>query len=514
MPASHKIITKLRERRQIEADLRSMLAANSDLELRQQAQRIATLGSQVIPVIVGNLDRADARLLAAMGTVATFLEREEVRAALRQAALQPQRSDQGRIGAMTILERFLDEPPDDALLASLADPERAAVSSLEEMLAQATDNESILVEYVRGLDRQDPDTVLAVARALREMGDGRTVEPLRMMAQDVRDEIAAEALLALGAIRLPEAARALQTLQPIVHSELRPLAERALRKLRFIGVEIDDLPLPDPNWRALVSQVDGVGHQSVWFILEDRWTSQARFLNVLLNDRVGAIEAAGHSRVPARMLPPRRPLGYVHDTILPDSSGILLMLEAHFDLGRRLVLQALAHNRETQIPVAGPLRLLSAWLWEASGADSLPPVALPELSPGDQALVADSDRLLGHPALASWTVRTEVTMQVAEETLRHPGWEWEVWVRRLASELFAEPRVAQVLGRRLEAMSEWLLLSGDKVRARMALLTARQMSGENAQDLPFVQALVRRDLELAVQNLRLRTESTFDLDIL
>jgi len=142
------------------------------------------------------------------------------------------------------------------------------------------------------------------------------------------------------------------------------------------------------------------------------------------------------------------------------------------------------------------------------------PVALPELSPGDQALVADSDRLLSHPALASWTARTEVTMQVAEETLRHPGWEWEVWVRRLASELFAEPRVAQVLGRRLEAMSEWLLLSGDKVRARMALLTARQMSGENAQDLPFVQALVRRDLELAVQNLRLRTESTFDLDIL
>ena len=135
MPATQdKIITKLHERRQIEAGLREMLCAASDLEFRRQAQRIATLGSQVIPTIVRNLDQADARLLAAMGTVATYLDHEEVTSALRQAVLQPDRTDQGKVGAMTILERFLGQPPDDDLLVSLRDPETVAISSLEEVL--------------------------------------------------------------------------------------------------------------------------------------------------------------------------------------------------------------------------------------------------------------------------------------------------------------------------------------------------------------------------------------------
>jgi hypothetical protein len=133
MPASQKIITKLRERRQIEADLRKMLTAGSELEFRRQAQRIASLGSQVIPAIVGNLDRADARMLAAMGTVAAFLDHDEVTLALRQAILHPKRTDQGRIGAMTILEHFLGEPLEEDLVASLADPEGVALSSLDEV---------------------------------------------------------------------------------------------------------------------------------------------------------------------------------------------------------------------------------------------------------------------------------------------------------------------------------------------------------------------------------------------
>ena len=99
MPASQKIITKLLERRQIEASLRKMLAVSSELEFRQRAQEIAALGSQVIPTLIDNLDHADRRMLAAMGTVASHLEPEEIILALRQAVAHPQRSDRGRLGA-------------------------------------------------------------------------------------------------------------------------------------------------------------------------------------------------------------------------------------------------------------------------------------------------------------------------------------------------------------------------------------------------------------------------------
>jgi hypothetical protein len=505
-----RIITKLRERRQIEADLRQMLSASSELEFRRQAQRVATLGSQVIPAIIGNLERADPQLLTAMGTVATLLDQQEMATALREMVRQPQCTDQSRIGAMHIWERYLGLPLDDELLASLADPAGVAISSLESVLEQAAQNPAILIEYVQGLDRQEPDVVLSVARALQSMAHGpnlaqnvRVVEPLRLMAQDVRGEIAAEALQVLGTIRQPEAASALQALIPISAPALRPLAERLLRKQQFAGVAVSPLLLPDPEWRVLLGTVDGLGQQSVWFILGDRQTGQTRFLNVLLNDRAGAVEAAGRTGLLALMLPPRQPPGYIHDMSLPDGSGAMLMLEAPFDVGRRLVLEALARNRETQIPVAAPLRLLSPWLWGVAGADALPPRTLPgdradDLSPAKHQV----EHLLAHPAFSSWMVRSQAIHQAAEEALQHPGWDLEVWVKRLAAELFSQPVVAHLFHARLVAMSEWLLLAGDEGSSRLALVAAEALVQGEPEGQAFVQALIRRDLRLTLHSMK------------
>jgi hypothetical protein len=332
--------------------------------------------------------------------------------------------------------------------------------------------------------------------------DRRVIEPLRMMAQDVRGEIAAAALQALGTIRLPEAATTLQMLIPTSPPTLRPLVERGLRKLQFSGVDIEPLPPPNPGWRSLMSPVDGLGQRSAWFIQESPLATHAQLLNILLSDRAGVVEAVGHSRVPSLMLPPRRPMGYVHDIARPDGSGSMLLLEASFDLGRRWVLEALAHNRQTQIPVAGPVRLLSPWLWGASGADSLPPRMLPELSTEDEALLAVSDRLLDHPALSTWTVRGEAILQAAEEILRHPGWDLEVWNRRLVGELFANQAAGRLFSERLVMMSEWFLLAGEQAWSRMALVAAYAALQKDPQAQPLLQAVVRRDLELALDSLK------------
>jgi hypothetical protein len=472
------------------------------------------LGSQVIPAIIGNLHRADPQLLTAIGTVATLLDKQEMASALREMVRQPQCTDRSRISAMTIWERYLGLPLDDELLGSLEDPEGVAISSLEDVLEQAAQNPAVLIEYVQGLDQQEPDVVLSVARALQSMGYGpdpaenaRVIEPLRLMAQDVREEIAAEALRVLGTIRRPEAARALQTLIPTSSPALRPLAERLLRKQRFAGVMVSALPLPDPEWRVLLGTVDGLGQQSVWFILGDRKTAKTHFLNVLLNDRAGAVEAAGRTGLLALMLPPRKSEGHIHDMSLPDGSGAMLMLEASFDLGRRLVLEALARNRETQIPVAAPLRLLSPWLWGVAGADALPPRALPEgpsvdRNPAEHRVLQPVERLLAHPAFSSWMLRSQAIQQAAEEALQHPGWDPEVWVKRLAAELFSQPVVAHLFHARLVAMSEWLLLAGDENSSRLALAAAEALVQGEPEGQAFVHALIRRDLRLALQNLQ------------
>ncbi|MEJ2207858.1 MAG: hypothetical protein P8129_02340 [Anaerolineae bacterium] len=518
--AQTKIITKLLERRQIEADLRHMLEANTDLEFRRRAQGIAASGSEVIPTIIGNLDRADARLLTAMGVVTTFLDRQDIVGALRAAILESRLSDQGRVGAMAILQRFLGEGPDEQLLGSLDDPQGVTLSSLRNVLREAGRDPGVLVQYVESLDRQEPDVVLAVARQLLDVAGqaqskgagagqerGGVVELLRMMAQDVRGEIAAAAIESLGTLRQPEAAQALQTLLPAVAPDLHPVAERLLRKLQFSGVEVNPLPAPDPDWRTLISPPGGQGQQAVWFLFQQGEAAQVRFLNVLLHDRAGAVEAVGHPQVPALMLPPRRSRGYVHDVALPDASGIMLMLEASFDVGRRLVRDALEDNRETQIPVAGLLRLRSPWLWGLAGGDELPARQLPKIEIEIEAEAETGDDfarrsagLLGHPAFVSWTLRGELLMGAAEEIVRQPGRNVERSVRRLAAELFSNSEVAWAFRRRLEAMSEWLLLAGDEAAARVALRTARGLTPRPAEQ-PFVQALVRRDLGLILKSL-------------
>jgi hypothetical protein len=115
------------------------------------------------------------------------------------------------------------------------------------------------------------------------------------------------------------------------------------------------------------------------------------------------------------------------------------------------------------------------------------------------------ERLLEHPAFIAWTVRGEAILRAADEASRYPGWEMEVWVRRLAGELFADPMVARVFGRRLLAMSEWLLLAGDEVWARLALRAAKAIEAGSPQEQPFVLALIRRDLELVLHDLEQRT---------
>ncbi|MFC2015684.1 hypothetical protein ACFLUM_02000, partial [Chloroflexota bacterium] len=496
-----KIITKLRERRQIESDLQQMRSAGSQAALQQQAERIAGLGSQVIPAIVGNLDLADAPLVAAMGTVAAHVDRDEVAEALRLAVHQPHRTDRGRLAAITILDRYLGMPPDDSLLENLVDPQAAAVRSLRDVLEEAKETPAVLVEYLQGLDRQEPDTGLAVVWSLREAADLLSVEPLRLMAQDVRDEIAAEALQALGDIRLVESAQSLQTLFPVVSPSLRPLAERALRKLQFGGIEVQELGQPDPEWRALVSPVDSMGQQSVWFVQAEGDAGQARFLNVLLSDRAGAVEAAGYRQVSLQALPPRRQAGHVHDVVLPGGPGVLLMLEISFERGRYLVAEALARNRETQIPIAGVLRMLSTWLWDTVAAQAPEGRVLPELSVEDGVGIAGSDRLLSHPAFATWSLQSEGTLQAAHDALRHPGFGVDAWVRRLTAELLEERAVLEVLSRRLVTMSEWLLLAGEEEFSRLALVSASALLGKELHEHPFVSALVRRDLELAEQSL-------------
>jgi hypothetical protein len=171
--------------------------------------------------------------------------------------------------------------------------------------------------------------------------------------------------------------------------------------------------------------------------------------------------------------------------------------------GRRIIAEALEYNREQQVPLPGVLRLVCGWLW-GTGFSGYPPVEAREPYAGDEALAAGSDRLLTHPVFAEWTLDRQAALAAAGGAIGRRGWDLEVWVRRLATEYLIDLGMAPQLRHKLEANGEWLRLAGEESWARLALVTARALSDGHPEQVPFVQALVRRDLESALTSLELR----------
>ena len=492
-----KVITTLRKRREVEAEIRRMLESPDEGDFLARAAHIATYGRQVIPVILHHLNTADAHLLGVLGTIATYLDTEEVAQALRKVATGAGYSDHERMAALMILDRFLHQELDEELFAALRNPQEVAMQSLAEMLDEAEKNPFILLEYIRALEEQPIEVVQAIVEAMRGLDRERAVEPLRLLAQDERPLVAERAIRTLSTIRLPQAARALQTLLPTVRPQLRPLVERSLRKLRLSGVPLEALPPAAGAWRTLISPPDGGGNQSVWFIDE---RPPGRFLNLLLNDVVGMRAALGGVEGGAtERLPPRTSPGTIHALFVPESNFVLTMLEADFDYGRRLVLESLIHNWESGIPVPAQYRLLNDLLWgqDYSGvaqSEKLPPLERMEAL----ALLPLTGLLLDHPAFSGWPLQNELVYYHAARILaRNEG---RIEPKGFIRNYF--DREALTLYRaRLKTISEWLLRAGEEHLARLALAAALTVGLRQPVDHPLFRRLAEQSLELALEQL-------------
>ena len=495
-PTGEKIITRLRDRRQIDAALRRLPEVSSEVDLRRQVQAIARRGTQVIPSLIAALDRADSHMVAALGMVAARLDRAETVEAFRHLLRQPGHSLAARTAAVTILERFLGVQVPDDLRPGLAETTRAAVASLGALLEHAQEDPWALAGAVLEMDQQEPDVVLALVAALRGMPGPRPVELLRMLAQDVRAEIASEAVSALGSLLLPEAARALQTLIPAAGPAIRPLAERLLRKQHLAGLEVQPLPAASIALRALAGPLDGEGQRQVWFAEETAGPLARQVLILVLSDESGVVDAAQHQDVPKALLPRRQPFGTWLLTRM--GRGEMRLAEVAWDTGRRLVAEALDLNRETQIPLPGALRHLGSWLW-GTRPTGTPQSPFLEPEAAGEELAAHSDVLAEHPAFLAWHPARDAAALAADEALRRPAWDREIWVRRLTSELVAEPGMSRRLAWRLSANAEWLALAGETEPARVALAAAAALDREEIRHLPFLLALVRRDLDAALE---------------
>ena len=504
MCADSKILTGLLERRALEAAIGELAEISDPARLAEHAASIARQGNAALPALLAALDTDDPQLRGGLGQVAVHLPREQVVAALRGAARAQDRSPQARLTALTILERFFDEPPDEAVLAGLQSSDEIALGSLGELVRAMTQDPMAILEYVAQLAAQPADVQRMILNAVPAAPPSpHLITLLRMFAQDPDPRLANDALDQLGRIRTPGAARALTALAATLPPSLATLATRGVRKLRLSGAlptgdDATDEPwfVPERRWRVLLSPVDGAGAQLLWFIGHTPADEQAVVLSVVIEDAHGLTFASGSLNIGLAELPPARPEGSLHRLAVGQHSVPLMLLEVPIEAGRHALRVALERNWESGAPTPLAYRLLNlpVWLAEPSGG------AEPLRETADEADVAgavdvqDTAGLLDHPVFWGWAWPLE------EESVRIAGRgadaDRPALVTRLVKSRFT-PAVASSYRRRLQRMAEWLALAGDAPAAALARTAGDQLAVLRPEDAPFCRRLVDIGLQAA-----------------
>jgi hypothetical protein len=497
-----KVLTGLLERRALEADFDALAAATTLVEVSKCAQTIADHGSAALPVLLARLNTEDPRVRGGLGLVVQRLDRELVTTALKAAIRTRERSDQARVTALTLLERFLDEPADEGLLGTLQNPAGIARQSLRELSAAMAQSPGAIVEYLTQLAQQPPDAPGLLMQALPGLlPDPHLITLLRMFAQGEDARLAQQAIELLGRTRLPEALLALTSLAVTLPPERAAAAERGARKLRFSGVQAAP-EIAATAWQALLSPVDSAGAQAIWFVCRRPETEHTTAISIFTQDPAGIIGAAQTGDLAEADAPPAVPEGETLSVPQPGDRRPLMLLGASFDAGRQIVYQALQQNWASGQPPPLTYRFLNEALWEYGPA----PVAEAVSEDAVADLVAQhGDRtatLLDHPAFAGWFWHATALYDAAERLgLRHARTARAETVADLARRYFG-PADAASYRRRLQVMAQWLQLARQPAVAELAQAAAAQLAANPPAETLLVRRLIGIGLDIAALNLR------------
>jgi len=492
MSGNAKVLTGLLERRALEAAFGELAEITESDRRAQQAAAIARHGDAALPVLVALLDTADPQLRGGLGQVARQLDRSQVVAALRGVAQSPTSTAQARLTALTILDRFLQEPVDEALLMGLGDSGAVARQSLSELTHAMANDPFSVIEYLNQLAEQPPEVVGMILAALPQMPpDPHRVTLLRMFAQGADLQVARNALDQLSRTRTAAAAAALASLTVTLPPHLAALAERGLRKLRLSGVPA---PLPAENqWHVLLSPVDGTGAQLAWFIDSPKNGGPRRLLSILIRDNEGIVACSGSTAISDVELPPLPAPGQAYTIPQPSDAPPITLLRVPFEVGYQAVQEALVWHWDAGTVPPLEYRLLNPLIWTGGQPTSDASAAVEAATCTPHQMAA----LLDHPTFASWFWQAPALTHLAQRLgPRHDPVVRATRIAELAGTHFG-PAVVASYQRRLRRMSVWLALADQPEAAALAASTAAALTVGPPETSPFVLRLIGIGLDIA-----------------
>lgn len=500
MSGDTKVLAGLMRRRALEAAFDELGKITDPDQLARRAEETAQHGSAVLPVLLSRLDTSDPQLRGGLGRVAALLDRNVVVPALRDVARSRERSDASHLTALTILDRFLHEPIDDALMQAVQDPDAVARQSLLEFMHEMSGNQFSVIEYLNQLAEQPPEVARMIVDAIPRLpADPHLVTLLRMIAQGEELGLATKALELLSRTRTVDAFEALISLSATLPASRAALAERGLRKLRLSGIQqtagrAAQLGQDDGAWRALLSPIDAGGGQVVWFVNRAAGKDHGQLLSLLVRDAQGIVAGFGASDVPAEALPASALPGTLHTIAQSDDGPQLQLLEVFFDTGRQVVYEALELNWQSGSPTPLEYRLLNPAIWRVAFETDPELLPIPSAKPG---VPGQSAALLDHPAFAGWYWQSAELTDLAHGLgLRLSTGARTERIAELARRM--TPEAVRSYQRRLTGMARWLTLASQPEAAALAQSAAEELGTGSPADSAFMRRLIGVGLDIAV----------------
>lgn len=515
MSSTDGIIHTFQQRRQLEEAMDALGATSSQAALEEAVRDLAERfpAGLLLPAAIRRLGTPNSQLRGGLGHLCALLPAPETADALRSVAGNRQKTQQERTTAALILQRYLDQPAPNALLADLAGAEEAPFQSLLEAVSEGKENRHILLEYVTQMQEHSVDVAFMVMRLIDRLPPADGAELLRIIAHDSRRQVAHAAIDRLAQAASAEAGepclRSLYTLTLSLPPDEAALAERSFRKLQFSGRRY--VPPAPVRWQALLGPSDPSGFVSVWLV---RWPETGEsvqeddgvWLGFILSLQNGFLQFSGSENMQRSFLPPPAADGELV-TVRTNGGQTAVLLAAPFEAGRWLVRQALdAHWRQpTSQPLPDDYTLYNDLIWQFS-VPQLPPELVqwwersgeqPDL-PQPAAVASVARALVSDPAMEGWLRWSTATWQsVKYRSQQAPEIPAATLVSLLLRELARMPDHRSLLlsmAAGLRAQALWYAVAGDHANAERAALLARAMTVLPITENPLISALLERGL--------------------
>lgn len=303
----------------------------------------------------------------------------------------------------------IEELPFSRLLEEVGS---ASPAGLEALLDRG---EAGFVSFMEDFAGYSSEAQVALVRILATSGAPAAEELLEILLGYSDREIVSEALCALGRIRRPSAAHVLVRFLRHGDEEFRGVAERSLKRLSFLGIHPEDLPLAESSFHlAAASAIEVSGFRSLWL---SRWNGKGG-LDVLVlqtHESCGISDAAGYGEL--------TPAG--HDELFREAVIEESLLEISSDYAHILVRDALHLNAEKGFPLPPEFYV---WRRILRTGETAPEPYLPDFPTFNLADIASSnflletgDTLLDEDCFAGWFPSTGRVFDLADQLVELQG---------------------------------------------------------------------------------------------